>query len=110
MGLCLLVLLLLMLLVGGVKKEREEMGRHVQYLMPFDPTYEVGFGGVQVEQRLGEGAFGVVFRGTVMHLPGGVTGPLAVAIKTLRGGFGFSFSPLPFIHFRLFTQLSTYVW
>ncbi|VDK33620.1 unnamed protein product [Taenia asiatica] len=68
----------------GVKKKRKEVGLSVQYLVPFDPNYEVRFGRVQVEQRLGEGAFGFVYRGTATQLPDGITGPLPVAIKTLQ--------------------------
>lgn len=98
-----------MVLVGGVKKERKEVGRRVRYLLPLDPACEVGFGGVvQVEQRLGKGAF--VFRGTATNVSGGMSGPQAVATKTLRGRFGLLFLLLPSIHFRLFTQLSTCRW
>ncbi|CDS40738.1 fibroblast growth factor receptor 4 [Echinococcus multilocularis] len=66
------------------KKEKEEAKLRVRFLMPSDPTYEVPFGRVQVEGRIGEGAFGLVLRGSAMHLPGGIIGPLPVAIKTLR--------------------------
>ncbi|VDM36194.1 unnamed protein product [Hydatigera taeniaeformis] len=52
--------------------------------MPFDPAYEVPMNRVKVERRLGEGAFGLVFGGTAAHLPGGIAGPLPVAVKTLR--------------------------
>ncbi|KAL5109230.1 Fibroblast growth factor receptor 1 [Taenia crassiceps] len=71
---------------GGVKRrrEREEVGGRVRYLMPIDAAYDVAFSGVRVERRLGEGAFGLVFRGSAMHLPGGISGSLTVAIKTLR--------------------------
>ncbi|KAH9286425.1 Fibroblast growth factor receptor 1 [Echinococcus granulosus] len=68
-----------------VKKEKERAKLRVRFLMPSDPTYEVPFGRMQVEGRIGEGAFGLVLRGSAMHLPGGIIGPLPVAIKTLRG-------------------------
>ena len=44
-----------------MKKEREEVGRRVQSLMPFDSNYEAEFGVLQAEGRLGEGGFGLPY-------------------------------------------------
>ncbi len=46
---------------------------------------------VKVNRRLGQGAFGLVFRGSLKRLPGGKKGPVSVAVKTLRGKFGILF-------------------
>uniref|UniRef100_A0A915EVT6 Protein kinase domain-containing protein n=1 Tax=Echinococcus canadensis TaxID=519352 RepID=A0A915EVT6_9CEST len=64
----------------GIKEEKEEVGLRVRFLLPSDPTYEVPFG----RGRLGEGAFGLVLHGFAIHLPGGISSPLPVAIKTFR--------------------------
>ena len=56
--------------------------------MPPDAQYEIPLSSVRVEQLLGKGAFGLVYRGQAWHLPperGGVVNPAPVAIKTLRG-------------------------
>ncbi|VDD79725.1 unnamed protein product [Mesocestoides corti] len=55
----------------------------VEYLIPVDPTYEIPFSNLEISRNLGQGAFGLVFRGSAVRLPGGVSGPLPVAIKTL---------------------------
>ena len=60
--------------------------------MPFDPAYEVPLRRIAFEGLLGEGAFGLVFRGSANHMPGGIEGPLTVAVKTLRSSYLASFT------------------
>ncbi|CDS39568.1 proto oncolocus tag tyrosine protein kinase receptor [Echinococcus multilocularis] len=69
--------------MGCVKIETEDSKLRVHFLILPNPKHEVPFGRVQVEGRLGEGAFGLVLHSSAMHQPGGIIGPLPVAIKTI---------------------------
>ncbi|KAM7543126.1 hypothetical protein Aperf_G00000006859 [Anoplocephala perfoliata] len=58
---------------------------HFHFLMPFDPFFEIPLSFLHIERPLGQGAFGFVFQGSAVKLPGGIVGPVPVAIKTPGG-------------------------
>ncbi len=68
-----------------------EIAERIEYVIPVDPDYDIPMDHVKVNRRLGQGAFGLVFRGSLKRLPGGKKGPVSVAVKTLRGKFGILF-------------------
>ncbi|VUZ41436.1 unnamed protein product, partial [Hymenolepis diminuta] len=51
---------------------------------PSDKSFEVPLNQLRVERPLGQGAFGLVYFGSAVNLPGDIKGPIPVAIKTLR--------------------------
>lgn len=62
-----------------------ETAERVEYVLPVDPAFEIPVSRLKVKRRLGQGAFGIVFHGTAVKLPNNIEGPIAVAVKTLRG-------------------------
>ncbi|VDL54560.1 unnamed protein product [Hymenolepis diminuta] len=56
----------------------------VHFFTPSDKSFEVPLNQLRVERPLGQGAFGLVYFGSAVNLPGDIKGPIPVAIKTLR--------------------------
>nr|CDS25347.1 tyrosine protein kinase HCK [Hymenolepis microstoma] len=65
-------------------KAHDRVHLHLHFLTPFDESFEVPLNRLRVERPLGQGAFGVVYLGSAVNLPGDMKGPIPVAIKMLR--------------------------
>ncbi|VDN09475.1 unnamed protein product [Dibothriocephalus latus] len=58
------------------------------YMLPMDPEFEIPARSIRICERLGEGAFGAVFRARLRGLPRrrDVVGGIEAAVKTLKDG------------------------